>query len=174
MRAATIYASRELSETNSIGTSPSNLPTFDTDSSSHHVPEFEPSQTETCRLLVVDDVPDNLFLMEAILSDEAGYELQCADSGKAALEALETSVPDLILLDIMMPEMNGYEVTRRIRENPTVQHVPIILVTAHSELPESAAAAANADGLIRKPFDIQVMLDTVKNTLQHKPVVACS
>lgn len=119
------------------------------------------------RLLVVDDVPDNLFLMEAILGDEAAYDLKCVGSGKAALESIESSVPDLILLDVMMPDMNGIDVTRYIRLNPALSHIPIILVTAHGELPVDEAMEAGADGFIRKPFDIQEMLGLVENTLQH-------
>lgn len=119
------------------------------------------------KLLVVDDVPDNLFLVEAILSEEDGYDLKCVESGQAALTELESSTPDLILLDVMMPEMNGLEVTRRVRQNPELSDIPIILVTAYGELPVDEALEAGADGFIRKPFDIQELVAIVENTLQH-------
>ncbi len=125
------------------------------------------------KLLVVDDLPDNLFLMEAVLGDEDGYQVECVDSGKVALESIEASVPDLILLDVMMPEMTGYEVTRRIRQNPKLPYIPIILVTAHDELEATEGLQAGADGFIRKPFDIEEMLATVEQTLQHRYATCC-
>lgn len=118
------------------------------------------------KLLAVDDLPDNLFLMDVILGDEDHYQLSCVSSGQAALEAVETCPPDLILLDVMMPGMTGYEVTRRIRQNPTLPYIPILLVTAHDEVSMAEGLEAGADGFIRKPFDIQELLDRVQAALK--------
>ncbi|MGB3570503.1 MAG: response regulator [Phormidesmis sp.] len=134
---------------------------------------YKYSSSRPSKLLVVDDLPDNLFLMEAVLGDEDGYQVEYVDSGKAALESIEESVPDLILLDIMMPEMTGYEVTRRIRQDQTLPHIPIILVTAHDELGAAESLQAGADGFIHKPFDIEEMLATIESTLQHCCVSCC-
>ena len=67
-----------------------------------------------------------------------------------------------------MPNMTGYEVTRRIRENKSLPHIPIILVTAHEELSAESAKRVGADGLIYKPFDIQAVLSRIEDTLQQK------
>ncbi|MGB3299722.1 MAG: response regulator [Phormidesmis sp.] len=122
------------------------------------------------KLLAVDDLPDNLFLMDVILGDEDHYQLSCVSSGQAALDAVEACPPDLILLDVMMPGMTGYEVTRRIRQNPALPYIPILLVTAHDEVSMAEGLEAGADGFIRKPFDIQELLDRVEAALEsgHK------
>ena len=86
----------------------------------------------TERILVVDDRPLNIELLDAILTS-AGYTVESAESGKKALNKVFNDPPDLILLDVMMPEMNGYEVCRRIRKNTSLPYVPIIYITA-SEL----------------------------------------
>ncbi|QYO68712.1 response regulator [Leptolyngbya sp. 7M] len=70
---------------------------------------------ETDRILVVDDIADNLLLLQAILESE-GYQVELADSGPAALDRIKTAPPDLVLLDVMMPDMNGFEVTQRVRQ----------------------------------------------------------
>ncbi len=133
----------------------------------------ESSSPQLHRLLAVDDLPDNLFLVQAILNEDNGYKVDCVDSGQAALEAIENSPPDLILLDVMMPEMTGYEVTRRVRQNPNLRHIPILLVTAHEEIDQRQALEAGADGFIRKPFDIDYLVDQVEEVLRKKHVVCC-
>ena len=74
---------------------------------------FSPSITSTNRILVVDDVADNSFLLQMLLEDE-GYQVEVADSGAAALAKIESAPPKLVLLDVMMPGMNGYEVAQQI------------------------------------------------------------
>jgi class 3 adenylate cyclase len=83
----------------------------------------------TARILVVDDVPKNVRLLEAILASE-GYSVSAAASGREALEQLTVDPPDLVLLDIQMPGMNGYEVCRRIRENAATTFLPVVMVTS--------------------------------------------
>ena len=83
-------------------------------------------------ILVVDDSPDNLFLVQTILEEE-GYEITLAEDGRSALAQIEQSPPDLVLLDVMMPEMDGFEVTKRIRENPKLPFMPILLITASNQ-----------------------------------------
>ncbi|MEM8810502.1 MAG: response regulator [Cyanobacteria bacterium P01_G01_bin.38] len=119
------------------------------------------------KILAVDDTPDNLFLLEAVLSEVEYYHLCCADSGQAALETIEASPPDLILLDVMMPDMDGYEVTRRIRQNPDLPYIPILLITAHEGTSAAKALKAGANGFIRKPFDIEKLLNRVHSLLQQ-------
>ncbi len=119
-------------------------------------------------ILAVDDTPDNLFLIEAILGD-GDYQLSCVESGAAAIEAVEKSPPSLILLDIMMPDIDGYEVTRRIRQNQNLPYIPILLITAKAD----AQILEGANGIIHKPFDIEVLLERVESLLSRESDVCC-
>lgn len=92
------------------------------------------------RILVVDDTPMNIDLMEGILTP-VGYTVDSAKNGEEALGKVANDTPDLILLDVMMPEMNGYEVCRRIRENKSLPYIPIIYITA-SELEQKTSQRA--------------------------------
>ncbi|MGG6267308.1 response regulator [Leptolyngbya sp. AN03gr2] len=114
------------------------------------------------RVLVVDDIADNLVLLQTILESE-GYIVETALSGKAALDKLEAVEPDLVLLDIMMPGLNGYEVTRQVRQNERFASVPIVLLTAHDEFFQKPYREVGADDLIRKPIDFDELLDKVAN-----------
>ncbi|MBE9010634.1 response regulator [Pseudanabaenaceae cyanobacterium LEGE 13415] len=114
------------------------------------------------RVLVVDDIADNLVLLQTILESE-GYIVETALSGRAALDKLEEVEPDLVLLDIMMPGLNGYEVTRQVRENERFASVPIVLLTAHDEFFQRPYREVGANDLIRKPIDFDELLDKVAN-----------
>ncbi len=103
------------------------------------------------RILIVDDEPLNLTTMEAFLADE-GYELSFAENGIDACAKAEIEAPDLILLDVMMPEMDGFEVTRRIRADARIGRVPIILVTALDDVGSRLEGLrAGADDFLTKP-----------------------
>ncbi|MGF1521648.1 MAG: response regulator [Leptolyngbyaceae cyanobacterium] len=123
--------------------------------------------TGISHILAVDDSPDNLFLIETIL-DETEYELTCAESGREALSKVAQFPPDLILLDIMMPEMTGYEVTRRIRSDQSLPYIPILLVTAHDQTSLVEGLDAGADDFIRKPFDIEELQARMRSLLRLK------
>lgn len=109
------------------------------------------------RILVVDDTPDNCLLIQAILQDE-GYQVELADSGKEALRIIEQSPPDLVLLDVMMPGMDGYEVTRRIRANASLPFMPILLTTAYDQPSVAQGLDTGADDFIRKPVHFDELL----------------
>lgn len=119
------------------------------------------------RILVVDDSPDNLFLIQATLEDD-GYQISLAEDGKTALALVERLLPDLILLDVMMPEMDGYEVTERIRQNPKLPYIPILLITAHERSSVVKGLDIGADDFIRKPVDIDELLARVRSLLRLK------
>jgi two-component system, sensor histidine kinase and response regulator len=125
------------------------------------------SKPKTSRILAVDDVPDNLYLIEAILEDE-GYEVILAEDGLSALSYLQRSLFDLVLLDIMMPGMDGYEVTRRIRQDPRLPFIPILLITAHEQSSVVEGLDGGADDFIRKPFDTEELLARVRSLLRLK------
>jgi len=119
------------------------------------------------RILVVDDIPDNTFLLQTLLESE-GYEVDVVDSGPAALEKIEAEPPDLVLLDVMMPDMNGYEVTQRIRRNPDLPFIPVVLVTGHDQPNAADGFDVGADGFIRKPVDFNQLLNQVRAILPPK------
>jgi signal transduction histidine kinase len=127
---------------------------------------FTPSRNVD-RILVVDDTPDNCLLIQAILQDE-GYEVELAESGKEALEKIRQAPPDLILLDVMMPGMDGYEVTRRIRENATLPFIPILLTTAYDQPSVAQGLDTGADDFIRKPVHFDELLARVRALLRLK------
>lgn len=119
------------------------------------------------RILVVDDVPDNSFLLQTILEAE-GYQVEVADSGRIALNKIEAAPPDLVLLDVMMPEMNGFEVIYHIRRNSKLPYIPIVLITGYTESNPSEGFNRGADGFIRKPIDFDVLLNRVQELLKPK------
>ncbi|MDB9527821.1 hybrid sensor histidine kinase/response regulator [Oscillatoria sp. CS-180] len=119
------------------------------------------------RILAVDDSPDNLFLIETVL-DAPEYDLVFAEDGWKALSKITECLPDLVLLDIMMPGMNGYEVTERIRQNDSIPYTPILLLTAHDHVSLVEGLDAGADDFIRKPFDIDELRARVRSLLRMK------
>ena len=122
---------------------------------------------EAKRLLIVDDVEDNLFLLEAILTEE-GYEVDSAKNGKEALAKIEASPPDLVLLDAMMPGMDGYEVTRRIRQNKKLPFLPVLLITAYESANIPQGLDLGANDFIRKPIDYEELMARIKAFLRLK------
>jgi class 3 adenylate cyclase/CheY-like chemotaxis protein len=118
-------------------------------------------------ILVVDDVPQNVRLLQAVLTSN-GYSVRAASSGPEALEQVTRKPPDLVLLDIQMPGMNGYEVCRRIRENPATQFLPVVMVTSSDTEVRFNAIEAGADDFIVKPFDQQELLARVRSLVRIK------
>ncbi len=125
----------------------------------------ENSQIE--RILAVDDTNDNLILLQTILEVE-GYEVELVADGANALKQVAQAPPDLILLDVMMPGMDGYEVTRRIRNNPDLPYIPILLLTAFHEASVVEGLDVGADDFIRKPFDQDELMARVRSLLRLK------
>lgn len=119
------------------------------------------------RILVVDDIPANVRLLEAVLAAN-GFVVDPASSGAQALEAVAAHTPDLILLDVQMPGMTGYEVCRRVRSDPAHAFLPIVMVTSSQGEDRVAAIEAGADDFIQKPFDQQELLARVRSLLRIK------
>jgi CheY-like chemotaxis protein len=116
------------------------------------------------RILVVDDVADNLFLLQTVLEAE-GYDIDTALDASLALAMIEASPPDLLLLDVMMPDMSGYEVTQSIRQNDKLPLIPILLITAYDEASVVEGLKIGANGFIRKPIDFDLLLTKIREIL---------
>ncbi|BAZ27544.1 response regulator receiver sensor signal transduction histidine kinase [Kalymmatonema gypsitolerans NIES-4073] len=119
------------------------------------------------KILVVDDSPDNVFLIKTILEEE-GYTVSTAENGASALAQIETSACDLVLLDLMMPGIDGYEVTKRIRQNMALPFIPILLITAHDSPNVAQGLDLGADDFIRKPVTVDELLARVRSLLRLK------
>jgi two-component system cell cycle response regulator DivK len=116
-------------------------------------------------ILIVEDQADNRRILRDMLSN-AGYDLIEAESGEEALTAVEAQRPDLILMDIQLPVMDGYEATRRIRLNPELKSIPIIAVTSYALAGDEAKAlAAGCTAYITKPFSPRALLAKVREHL---------
>lgn len=120
-------------------------------------------------ILVVDDNPDKLQLIEAALS-LAGYQVNTAADGVEALAAIESYQPDLVITDVMMPRMNGYELAQRIRANPVTKFIPVIMQTAAGRRSEDLRRAneVGALGYITDPTDIDLLLARTRTLLEFK------
>jgi two-component system cell cycle response regulator len=122
----------------------------------------------TARVLVVDDMPLNVALLEARLT-AAHFRVDTASSGAEALEKIQASCPDIVLLDVMMPEMNGHEVCRRIKLDPKTSHLPVVMVTALDEAKDrTAGLRAGADDFLTKPVDRVTLTARVRSLVRLK------
>lgn len=120
---------------------------------------------QTYRILAVDDIADNLFLLQTALELE-GFAVDVATSGTLALSKIKTAPPDLLLLDVMMPDMNGYEVTQQIRQDEQLPMIPILLITAASEIKAVENLALGVNDVIHKPIDLDQLVAKVRRFLQ--------
>ena len=119
-------------------------------------------------IMVVDDEPDIVYLVEKMLKKE-GYDTIHAYNGEEALMKLENAKPDLILLDVMMPGISGWETSKKIKENPETSSIPIAMLTVKStdEDMEKSFQYAHCDAHISKPIIREKMLSTVKWLLKN-------
>jgi len=115
---------------------------------------------ENNTILIVDDLPENIDILRAILS---AYNSKVAINGKMALKVAEKTLPDLILLDIIMPDMNGFEVASILKKNDVTKNIPVIFVTAENEA-QNIAKEYNFENeeFIHKPFEPETVLAVIK------------
>ena len=119
----------------------------------------------TSKVLVIDDTEQNIRLLDAVLSPH-GYKVLTATSGREGLELVKAHRPDIVLLDVLMPEMDGYEVCRRIRADDDVAMLPVVMVTASEGEEKLRALEAGADDFIQKPFNHAELLARVKSLVR--------
>lgn len=121
-------------------------------------------------VLIVDDNPQNLELLEVYCEGLEETEVITATNGIEAMELIARDKPDLILLDIMMPRMSGFEVCKQLKSNPETRDVIVVMVTALNETADvERAAECGADDYLSKPIDRIALLDLVNTLLQSKP-----
>ena len=117
------------------------------------------------KILIVEDVEFNTELLIQLLEDE--YELVTAVDGQAGVAQAEKEQPDLILMDISLPIMDGYEATRTIKANPNLKHIPIVALTAHAMSGDKEKALAiGCDDYLAKPLDEELLFETLAQLLK--------
>ncbi len=125
----------------------------------------------TARILVVDDLEPNVRLLRAKLEAEY-FEVLTASSGYEAIEVARTDQPDLILLDIMMPGMDGFEACTRLKNDPKTRHIPVVMVTALDQQEDRVnGLRVGADDFLTKPIDDIALLARVRSLLRLKTVM---
>ena len=114
------------------------------------------------KILIVED-EESLLKLESILLTSSGYHVEGVTNGTAALQAVFERSPDLVLLDVMLPELDGFEVCRQIKNHPKTRHIPVIMLTARKN-PEdlSHAKQVGADHYITKPFRSAMVVESIK------------
>jgi two-component system alkaline phosphatase synthesis response regulator PhoP len=144
--------------------------------SGSHAPLSEAHETvfslvSKARILVVDDEHDLLELVRYNLARE-GYRVSCVDSGEKALEEIRTKSPDLVILDIMLPGVDGLDVCRSVKSSPATAHVPILMLSAKSEDSDMVTGLElGADDYLTKPFSPRVLVARVKTILRKTQAV---
>ncbi|BCA80018.1 response regulator [Desulfuromonas sp. AOP6] len=117
------------------------------------------------RILIVED-EESLLKLESILLTSKGYDVTGVTNGQAALDSLAENPSDLVLLDIMLPQIDGFEVCRRIKENPQTRHIPVIMLTAKKSREDMARGEkVGADWYITKPFKSAMVIETIQRFL---------
>jgi DNA-binding response OmpR family regulator len=119
------------------------------------------------KILIADDEPNIVAAIEFLLQ-QSGYEVRIAQDGEQALESVEAWIPDLVLLDVMMPKKSGYEVCTRIRERSDWRHIKIVMLSAKGREAEvSKGLSIGADLYVTKPFSTRELIATIKRLLDQ-------
>ena len=125
----------------------------------------------SARILVVDDIAPNVKLLEAKLTSEY-YDVVTAMNGEEALKKVDETKPDIVLLDVMMPGMDGFEVCRRMKENPEHAHIPVVMVTALTDTEDRVKGLqSGADDFLSKPVNDTALMARVRSLVRLKMAV---
>ena len=129
---------------------------------------YLPGPAVTARVLIVDDIPTNVRLLEARLSAEY-YDVVTALSGPEALAICDSQHIDIVLLDVMMPDMDGFEVCQRLKSSQRTQHIPVLMITALDQPSDRVKGLeAGADDFLTKPVDDMQLMARVKSLVRLK------
>jgi len=127
--------------------------------------DIEQTESQMPRVLVIEDAPATQRLIEMTLKLE-GWDVLVATTGEAGLEAAESDSPDLVVLDIALPKMDGWQVLKTLRTDPATASIPVIVVTAHDTAESKTRAdIATADAFLGKPFDVEALRRLAKSHL---------
>ena len=133
---------------------------------SAELPELDPDAIASATVLIVDDHEQNLELLQAYL-EELGCTIALARDGAEAVDAVESSPPDIVLLDVMMPKLSGFQVCEKIKTDPSTRDIPVIMVTALGEISDvERAVDAGADDFLTKPVHQLELVTRVKSLLR--------
>jgi CheY-like chemotaxis protein len=126
----------------------------------------EPRRMKPSKILVIDDSTTNIVLLEAVLK-ERGYQIETALNAREAFLRIEKQIPDLILLDLLMPKVSGFDFLEELRKNEKTRKTPVIVISAINTDDENARRIENLEAVdfIRKPIDIQYLVSKVKEIL---------
>ena len=122
------------------------------------------------RVVVIEDDSDLRKLVQATLQFTAGWEVTTAADGAEGIEAVRRLRPDAVVVDLMMPGMDGYEVCRRLNEHPDTAGIPLVLLTARKQLDDAQVEAAGAAGVIFKPFEPDELASRIRQLCEGKDV----
>jgi len=125
---------------------------------------------DTWEVLVVDDEPDNLAVVTDVL-EFYGMTVKAANNGEEGLETLQKFVPTIILLDLSMPKMDGWEMLKRVKAEPALQTVPVVALTAHAMSEDKKRVlAAGFDGYLKKPIEVSTLIEDLRAALEQDVV----
>ncbi len=109
------------------------------------------------RIVLIDDEPDLRKLVERTLQFIAGWDVASAPDGESGIELVRSHQPNAAIVDLMMPGMDGFEVARRLKQDPSTAHIPVVLLTARTEIDQARLEASGADGVVFKPFEPEAL-----------------
>lgn len=117
---------------------------------------------DALRVVVIDDDRDLRELIKITLEFTAGWEVVTAANGREGIEAVRERAPDVVVVDLMMPEMDGYAVCRCLKQDPATAAIPLVLLTARKQLDERQLGAAGASGVVFKPFEPEELASQIR------------
>lgn len=126
------------------------------------------SRESTTRAVLIEDDPDLRRVVQLTLQFGANWTVDTAADGRSGIEMVKRLMPDLVLVDLMMPGMDGYEVCRRLMTDPTTARIPIVLLTARQNLDPERVRASGARGVITKPFDLDALAPAIVRLCQEE------
>lgn len=127
------------------------------------------------KVVCVEDEPEMIDLIRLILSRK-GFEVLGANGGAKGLELIRAEMPDLVLLDLMMPEMDGWQVYQQLKADPKTEHIPVVVVTAKAQNIDKVLGLhiAKVDDYISKPFSLQELVDRIEQVLKRREQAAAA